>query len=83
MEQYNYELKTTVENQPGVLARMTIMLRKFNINIKSMEIVEPEGDKSIYEIHMVIESPKEDVSVVLKKLERLVPVILVEYKRID
>lgn len=81
----HYKATATVQNKVGVLARMTVMLRKFNINIHSMNIESLDEKEEIFALHFVLDSAKtpEEFDVVMKKLERLVPVIKVEYGKCD
>ncbi len=76
---YNYKITIRVQNSPGVLARITIMLRKFNVNIKSIDATAIDQKELFHDIHLVLESTKNDteMSLVFKKLKTLIPVIMV------
>ncbi len=81
---YHYNVKAKVENGLGVLARMTILLRKFNVNIQSLYVEPLDDEKRFYNIHIVLDSGKneEQIYTVMKKLERLIPVVKVDYEKI-
>lgn len=78
-EFYHYNLNLTVQNGLGVIARLAILLRKFNVNIQSFEAKPLDDEKKFYSIRLVVDSVKdhEAFQVVTKKLERLVPVVKV------
>ncbi|MBD3360614.1 ACT domain-containing protein [Candidatus Peregrinibacteria bacterium] len=81
---HHYDVISNVQNQPGVLARITILLRKFNVNIQSINVKHPDKEKKFTQIHFTIDSKKniKKISLVMKKLECLIPVIEVRYKEI-
>ena len=69
----------------GILARMTILLRKFNVNIQSLDIKPLDNEQHFYEIKFILDSTKnpQAISLVMKKLERLIPVVTVKYEEIQ
>lgn len=73
MHYYTVILK--VKNEVGVLARITIMLRKYRVNIRSLVVAPIDEDDRFSNLHMVLESDRHSIEVVLKKLERLIPVL--------
>lgn len=79
MKSYSYKITIRVQNSPGVLARITIMLRKFNVNIQSIDATPIDTKEFFHDIHLVLESTKNDelISLVFKKLKTLIPVISV------
>ena len=82
---YHYRTTLYVQNGLGVIARITIMLRKFNVNIQSIDVVPLDDNKDFYDIHLVLDSTKnrEHIAIVMKKLERLIPVVRVTYNLCD
>ena len=70
-----YTVTLRVKNEVGVLARITIMLRKYRVNIRSLDVAPIDEDERFSDIHMVLESDRHEIEVVLKKLERLIPVL--------
>lgn len=80
MKKTYYKVTLRVQNQAGVLARITTLLRKFQINIHSLDVAPIDTDERFSDIHMLIENPKGDVNVVMKKTESLIPVISATYK---
>lgn len=68
-----------MRNEAGVLARITILIRKFQINIRSLDVAPIDDEEKFSDIHMTLETQKDDVvSIVMKKLARLVPVVSVD-----
>lgn len=78
-----YRVTLRVVNEVGVLARITTRLRKFEVNIKSLDVAPIDETEKFSDIHMVIETPKLSVTTVMKKLQSLIPVINVNYKLIQ
>ena len=80
---YNYKVKVHVQNGLGVLARMTILLRKFNVNVQSIYVDPLDESKEFYNIHFVLDSTKNEIAmgVVMKKLERLIPILKVHFTK--
>lgn len=80
---YNTTIK--VQNGIGVLARLTIALRKFNVNIQSIDVLPLDNEKNFYDIHIVVDTAKdpEHMEIVMKKLERLIHVISVKFEEIQ
>ena len=74
---HHYKVVTKVQNELGILARIAIMLRKFNVNIQSLNITPSDEGKDFFNISWVLDSTKDEESfaVVVRKLERLIPVL--------
>ena len=72
MKQYNVIFH--VQNEVGVLARLTIKLRKYSVNIQAMEVHAKKGDEHFSDMHMTLET-KGNIDLILKKIETIVPVI--------
>lgn len=86
MNQANhYKITAKVQNGLGVLARITILLRKFNVNISSLEVEALDENKNFYNLYWTVDSTKneEKFSIVVRKLERLIPVVSVLFKKLD
>lgn len=81
---HHYKLVTKVQNGLGILARITIMLRKFNVNIQSLHVTPLDDNNNFYNLYWILDSTKdaEEFSVVAKKLERLIPVLNVTFESI-
>lgn len=80
----HYKVVLNVQNGLGVIARITIMLRKFNVNIQSIDVDPLDEQKNFYDIHLVLDSTKgqSGINIVMKKLERLIPVLKVTCTKI-
>lgn len=79
----NYKVIIKVQNEPGVLARISILLRKFNVNIKSIDAKPIPAQEGFTEIHINLETNKtpQGFETVIKKLENLVPVVEISYEK--
>jgi acetolactate synthase small subunit len=78
-----YKVETQVQNQVGVLARMTILLRKFDVNIQAIDVKPLKDGTNFYNINFILESNKDEqaITIVMKKLQRLIPVIKLTYTK--
>lgn len=74
-----YKATLRVKNEVGVLARIAILLRKFQINIRSLDVAPIDNEERFSDIHLVMEAKKEIMEIVMKKVARLIPVIEVNY----
>ena len=70
-----YTVTLRVKNDVGVLARITVMLRKYRVNIRSLVVAPIDEEERFSDIHMVLETDRHAIEVVLKKVERLIPVM--------
>lgn len=78
-----YKVTLRVTNEVGVLARIATRLRKFEVNIRSLDVAPIDKTEKFSDIHMVIETPKNNVQTVLKKIATLIPVISVKSSNAD
>ena len=76
-----YKVTLRVQNDVGVLARITVLLRKFQVNIRSLHIEPIDTEENFSEIKMEMESKKADMETVIKKVGRLIPVISIDYEK--
>jgi acetolactate synthase small subunit len=81
---YHYKVVTQVQNGLGILARITIMLRKFNVNVQSLHVTPLDEDNNFYNLYWILDSTKdpESFAVVANKLERIVPILKVTFEKI-
>ncbi|MFA5948081.1 MAG: hypothetical protein WC806_03855 [Candidatus Gracilibacteria bacterium] len=81
---YHYKVVTKVQNGLGILARITIMLRKFNVNIQSLHVTPLDDNNNFYNLYWMLDSTKDpkEFSVVAKKLERLIPILKVKFESV-
>lgn len=75
-----YKVTLRVRNEVGVLARITTRLRKFQVNIRSLEVAPIDEKEKFSDIHMVLETKKNTIDIVMKKIECLIPVIEARYE---
>ena len=74
---HSYKVTLRVRNEAGVLARITVLIRKFQVNIRSLEVAPIDAEERFSDIHMVLETTNSHADIALKKLARLIPVISV------
>jgi acetolactate synthase small subunit len=70
-----FKVTLRVRNEVGVLARITTRLRKFKINIRSLDVAPIDEAERFSDIHMTLQTEASDVKIPLAKTEQLVPVI--------
>ncbi|MBI5754200.1 ACT domain-containing protein [Candidatus Peregrinibacteria bacterium] len=78
-----YRVTLRVKNEVGVLARIATRLRKFEVNIRSLDVAPIDGKEIFSDIHMVISTPRLNVRTVMKKLESLIPVTNIYYEKLE
>lgn len=76
-----YKVTLKVQNDVGVLARITVLLRKFQVNIRSLHIEPIDTQENFSEIKMEMESKKAEMETVIKKVGRLIPVISIDCEK--
>lgn len=81
MKKIYYRVTLRVRNEPGVLARITTRIRKFQINIKSLDVAPIDEKERLSDIHMVLETEKSDITTIMKKVQSLIPVISAKYSK--
>ena len=75
-----YKVTLRVVNEVGVLARITVRLRKFQVNIRSLDVAPIDNEEKFSDIHMTIETDKHNIVVVMSKLKTLIPVVDITYE---
>jgi len=75
-----YKVTLRVRNEAGVLARITTRIRKFQINIRSLDVAPIDDKERFSDIHMIIETEKDNIDTIMKKTESLIPVVEATYK---
>jgi len=78
-----FRVTLRVRNEVGVLARITTRLRKFRVNIRSLDVAPIDKEERFSDIHMTIESESDNIDIPMKKTEQLIPVISANYERIN
>ncbi len=73
----NHIIATIVENKPGVLFRVTNMIRRRGFNIESLS-VGPLNDGSLARMTLVVRGDEKTVELVARNLHKLVEVIKVK-----
>ncbi|MBI5412369.1 hypothetical protein HZA43_04340 [Candidatus Peregrinibacteria bacterium] len=84
IEYHYYWLHLYVQNGVGVMARINVILRKFGVNIQSIDVSVAEGTSAFSNIVFDLESTRDEhgIGIVMRKLERLIPVVKVEWKKV-
>ena len=78
-----YRVTLRVKNEVGVLARIATRLRKFEVNIRSLDVAPIDDTEIFSDIHMVISTPRLSVKTVMQKMESLIPVTSVFCEKIE
>lgn len=76
-----YKVTLRVRNEAGVLARIATRIRKFEINIRSLDVAPIDDKEKFSDIHMVFETDRPDITTIMKKIESLIPVIEAHYEK--
>lgn len=80
---HSFKATLRVQNDVGVLARITTRLRKFRMNIVSLDVAPIDESEKFSDIHMVIETDQDNVDVPMQKTLALIPVIDINYSQIN
>ncbi len=76
-----YKVTLRVSNEAGVLARISTLIRKFQVNIRSLDVAPIDDTERFSDIHMVMEMAKTaPIEIVMQKLLALIPVVSVNYE---
>lgn len=78
-----FKVTLRVRNEVGVLARITTRLRKFRVNIQSLDVAPIDAEERFSDIHMTIQTDSENIDIPMKKTEQLIPVISATYEKIN
>lgn len=76
-----YKVTLRVRNEAGVLARIATRIRKFEINIRSLDVAPIDDKEKFSDIHIVLETDRPDITTIMKKIESLIPVIEAHYEK--
>ncbi|MBP7671038.1 ACT domain-containing protein [Candidatus Gracilibacteria bacterium] len=79
---HSFKVTLRVNNEVGVLARITTRLRKYRVNIASLEVAPIDESEKFSDIHMVLETDRDNIDVPMAKTRELIPVISIEYHKI-
>ncbi len=78
-----FTVTITATKEPFLVARLAVMLRKYALDIQSLNISQPSDgtdNKDLVRITLVLLSNKTDISIAMKKVERLVPIASLTWK---
>ena len=75
-----YKVTLRVRNEVGVLARIATRMRKFQVNIRSLDVAPIDDEERFSDIHLVAETIKDHFPIVMQKVESLIPVVEVKYE---
>ncbi len=81
MKKTYYKVTLRVRNEVGVLARIATRLRKFQVNIRQLDVAPIDQHERFSDIHCVLETEKNDITVVMAKTKSLIPVVEVTYEK--
>ena len=72
----SHTVKIIAVTEPVLLARVTVLLRKYDVTIDRCERVYLENGQE--EMTLVLRPMRDNLAVAMKKLERLVPIIHIQ-----
>ncbi|MEO0700220.1 MAG: acetolactate synthase small subunit, partial [Pseudomonadota bacterium] len=73
-ESERHVLAVTVDNEPGILAKITGLFTARGYNIDSLTVADISQDNAVSRITIVTNGPPEVIDQIEAQLERLVPV---------
>lgn len=73
-------LTLIVQPEPILFARIAVVLRKYGIEIIALERA-PLPDSTFEQWRGVVQPTRDNMTVAMKKLERLVPIVRIEYQQ--
>ena len=76
--QHRHALSVLVENNPGVLARVSVLFARRNFNIDHL-VVGPTEDNKVSRMTIVVNVSSEQLHKVTSQLDKLVEVIHIEH----
>lgn len=81
---HSYKVTLKVTNEVGVLARISTLLRKFRVNISSLDSAPLPGKSRFSEIRMILDAKqnKEEFAIIMRKTHKLVPVLECSFSEI-
>ncbi|EKE01360.1 MAG: hypothetical protein ACD_21C00153G0002 [uncultured bacterium] len=71
-------VKLQVRTEPFVLARVAVLLRKYDVFVQ--QVVRNTLDDNREEITLTVINNRDNLAVALRKLERLVPVVTLQWE---
>ena len=79
-----FHFKITLEaiNHVGVMTRITNVLRRFSLNIYEFSGKTHPEDPDRFTMELWLAGPRENCDYIFKKLEKLIDVVHIEWKRI-
>jgi len=69
-------------NRVGVMTRITNVLRKFSLNIYEFRGFTHKDDPNRFTMKLWLSGPRGNCDYIFKKLERLIDVVKIEWKRV-
>ena len=70
-----FQLLIRVKNEIGVLTRIVTLLRKYQINIRSLHISPLDKKERYSDMLMELHSKREEIDLIINKLYNLIPVL--------
>lgn len=71
----SFHVVIRVKNEIGVLTRIVMLLRKYRINIRSLQIYPIDRKEEFSDMFMELIAQRPHLDLVIAKLGRLIPVI--------
>lgn len=74
----HWTITITAVTEPVLLARITVLLRKYDIAIHQLQRHYEAHGQEVLNLH--VQNQRDNMGVAMKKLERLVPIITLVYQ---
>lgn len=74
-----FTVTITATKELFLVARLAVMLRKYALDIESLNISQPNAE-GLVTITLVLLSDKTDITIAMNKVERLVPIASLTWK---
>jgi glycine cleavage system regulatory protein len=73
-----YTVILVAVTEPMLVARITVLLRKYDVHLNSLQRdTLPQGQE---QLTLTVENQRDNMAVAMSKLERLVPVVSLQYQ---
>ena len=81
-DQFQFKITLEAMNRVGVMTRITNVMRKFSLNLYEFKGYTHKENHDRFTMHLWVSGPRENCDYIFKKLERLIDVVKIEWKRV-
>jgi acetolactate synthase regulatory subunit len=79
---FHFKITLIAMNHVGAMTRITNVLRKFSLNIYEFNGKTHMDDPDRFTMHLWVSGSRENCDYIFKKLEKIIDVVTIEWKRI-